>query len=136
MGAVSLVCVEVSHPYTGRLVHSYLRSCRSSNSWQTVDSAAQKFPLLLLNSVVKVISRGSPVNLCFSLEPLRIFLEGWHCEAATAGSGCHCSLWCWVPGCLLQWLCPGTGYCSHATGLISWRQNKKKLVLQKSSGIN
>lgn len=31
-----------------------LRSCRSSNSWGAVDSAEQKFLLLLLNSVAKV----------------------------------------------------------------------------------
>lgn len=107
------------------------KSCRSSNRWQTVDSA-EKFPSVATEQCSQSICRGSPVNPLFSLEPLRIFLEGWHCEVATAESGCHCSLWCWVPGCLLRWLCPGTDYCSHAAELISGRQ--QEMSCTKSPG--
>ena len=59
---------------------------------------------------------------------LRIFLEGWRSEEATAGIGFRCSLWCWAPGCPHLWLCPGTGYCSHAAGSISERDREQVLM--------
>lgn len=60
-----------------------LRSCRSSNSWQTVDSAEQKFLLLLLNSVAKVSAEVAQSILAFLRTSQnisgRVTLRSSHC---------------------------------------------------------
>lgn len=93
-------------------------------------------PFLLRKNVAEMYAEVAQSTLIFFLCKfgLRIFLEGWRCGEATAGTGLRCSLWCWAPGCPPPWLYPGTGYCSHAAGSIS-RDHTPKVGCLLGGGI-
>lgn len=55
----------------------------------------------------------------------RIRRSGSCYGAATAGSGCCCSLWGWGPTCLPPTACPNTGCCSRAARWASKEQENK-----------
>lgn len=64
----------------------------------------------------------------------RIRRSGSCYAAATAGSGCCCSLWGWEPACLLLTACPNTGCCSRAA---RWAAKEKENKWgEKSCQIN
>lgn len=58
----------------------------------------------------------------------RIRRSGSCYGAATAGSGCCCSLWGWEPACLLPTACPNTGCCSRAA---RWAAKEKENKWEK-----
>lgn len=50
------------------------------------------FPFLLLKNVAEMYAEVAQSIFFFCKFGLRIFLEGWHFEEATAGTDFHCSL--------------------------------------------